>query len=139
MAAVLAGAVHAPLTAIMLLFEMTNDYRIILPLMFAVAVSLPLSQWIRRDSVYTLGLTRKGIRIERGRDVEVLESLRVDEVMQTEVVTAQENDTLAAVIATIRRGTQVLVPNGSTVLQAGDVLAAVGNEKGVGVLRSLCT
>ncbi len=44
MAAVLAGAVHAPLTAIILLFEMTNDYRIILPLMFAVVVSLIVSQ-----------------------------------------------------------------------------------------------
>ena len=49
MAAVLAGAVHAPLTAILLLFEMTNDYRIILPLMFAVFVSLAVSQRLQPD------------------------------------------------------------------------------------------
>ena len=66
MAAVLAGAVHAPLTAILLLFEMTNDYRIILPLMFAVIVSLLVSQRIREHSVYTLGLARRGLRLERG-------------------------------------------------------------------------
>jgi len=93
---VLAGAVHAPLTAIILLFEMTNDYHIILPLMFAVAISLLLSQRLQRDSVYVHGLARKGIRIERGRDIEVLESLTVGEVMQTEVTTLHESDSLAS-------------------------------------------
>jgi CIC family chloride channel protein len=50
MAAVLAASVHAPLTAIILLFQMTQDYRIILPLMFAEVVTLILSQRLRRDS-----------------------------------------------------------------------------------------
>lgn len=94
MAAVLAGAVHAPLTAILLLFEMTHDYRIVLPLMFAVVVSMLISQRIRRESVYTLGLSRKGIRIERGRDVELLDSIRVSEVMQTDIETLLESDSL---------------------------------------------
>ncbi len=98
MAAVLAGAVHAPLTAILLLFEMTNDYRIILPLMLAVAASLALSQRLQRDSVYTLGLARKGIRIERGRDVDVLASLRVDEVMQTDPAVIAEGEPLSAAV-----------------------------------------
>lgn len=96
MAAVLAGATHGPLTAILLLFEMTHDYRIVLPLMFAVVVSTLISQRIRRESVYTLGLSRKGIRIERGRDVELLDSIRVSEVMQTEIETLRENDLLEA-------------------------------------------
>jgi chloride channel protein, CIC family len=82
MAAVLAGAVHAPLTAVILLFEMTNDYRIILPLMFAVAVSLLLSQRIQKDSVYNMGLARHGIRLDRGRDVEVMGAITVGEAMQ---------------------------------------------------------
>ena len=95
MAAVLAGAVHAPLTAIILLFEMTNDYRIILPLMFAVVVSLIVSQRLQRDSVYALGLARKGIRLQRGRDVEVLDTISVNEVMQTETDTLRESDPVA--------------------------------------------
>jgi CIC family chloride channel protein len=92
MAAVLAGAVHAPLTAIILLFEMTNDYRIILPLMFAVVVSLIVSQRLQHDSVYVLGLARKGIRLQRGRDVEVLDTITVSEVMQTVTNTLLESD-----------------------------------------------
>jgi CIC family chloride channel protein len=95
MAAVLAGAVHGPLTAIILLFEMTNDYHIILPAMFAVIASLVLSQRLVRDSVYTLGLARKGIRLERGRDVEVLETITVGEVMQPTPCTLLDTDTLA--------------------------------------------
>jgi CIC family chloride channel protein len=95
MAAVLAGAVHAPLTAIILLFEMTNDYHIILPLMFAVVVSLLVSQRLQHDSVYELGLARKGVRLQRGRDVEVLDTLTVSEVMQTETNTLLESDPLA--------------------------------------------
>ena len=98
MAAVLAGAVHAPLTAFVLLFEMTNDYRIILPLMLAVTASLALSQRLQRDSVYTLGLARKGIRIASGRDVDVLASLRVEEVMQRDVMTLAEDEPLPAAL-----------------------------------------
>ena len=92
MAAVLAGSVHAPLTAVLLLFEMTNDYRIILPLMFAVAVSLLISQRLIGDSVYTLGLARKGIRLERGRDVDVLSAITVGEVMHTNPLKLHASD-----------------------------------------------
>jgi CIC family chloride channel protein len=83
MAAVLAGAVHAPLTSVILLFEMTNDYRIILPLMFAVAVSLLISQRIQNDSVYAMGLARHGIRLDRGRDVEVMSAITVADAMHS--------------------------------------------------------
>ena len=82
MAAVLSATVRAPLTGILLLFEMTNDYRIILPLMLAVGAGTYLSERLQRDSVYLLGLARKGIRLQRGRDVEVLDGLAVSEVMQ---------------------------------------------------------
>lgn len=96
MAALLAASVHAPLTAILLAFEMTQDYRIILPLMFAVIIALVLEQRLRRDSVYTLALSRKGLRLQRGRDIEVLEGLTVGEVMETSMATLRESDTLAA-------------------------------------------
>jgi CIC family chloride channel protein len=104
MAAVLAGTVHAPLTAVLLLFEMTSDYRIILPLMFAVAVSMVLSQLLHRESVYTLGLKRAGIRLERGRDLEVLEGITVSEVMQADGPVLRQGDDLTAASATIVAG-----------------------------------
>ncbi len=99
MAAVLAGTVRAPVTAIMLLFEMTDDYRIVLPLMFAVTISILISQIFQPESVYTLSLVRDGIRLERGRDVDVLEAIKVREVMEKLPATVSANLSLRTVAA----------------------------------------
>ncbi|MFH1523621.1 MAG: chloride channel protein [Chloroflexota bacterium] len=87
MAAVFAGAAHAPFTAILIVFEMTNDYRLILPLMAGVIVSLILSQKLHHESIYTLKLVRRGIRLHQGRDLDVMETVRVEEVMMRKPVT----------------------------------------------------
>lgn len=82
MAAVFAGAARAPFSAILIVFEMTNDYRLIVPLMAAVIASLILAERLHKESIYTLKLTRRGIRLRRGRDVDVMENLTVSEVMR---------------------------------------------------------
>ena len=84
MASVFAAAAHAPLTAFLIVFEMSGDYRIILPLMVTVGLSTLLSQYFRRYSIYTLKLIKKGIPLERDRDVDVMKGLRVSEVMTQE-------------------------------------------------------
>jgi CIC family chloride channel protein len=87
MAAVFAGAARAPFTAILIVFEMTDDYRLILPLMAGVIISQIVADHLMKDSIYTLKLTHRGIRIRRGRDIDVMESVRADEVMVCEPVT----------------------------------------------------
>lgn len=145
MAAVLAGAVHAPLTAIILLFEMTNDYHIILPLMFAVAVSLVISQLLQRDSVYTLGLARKGIRLDRGRDVEVLQAMTVGEVMQTDRTALGEDLSLAqaseVLLETHHHGLPVVNAAGELVgiLTVGDIDRALQNGREGERVGEVCT
>jgi len=144
MAAVLAASVHAPLTAIILLFEMTHDYRIILPLMFAVVVGLLLSQWLRHDSVYTLGLARKGLRLERGRDVEVLEGLTVGEVMNPSVRTLDAADSLDAAAEVFREthhhGLPVVDPGGLVgVLTVQDLERAQLSSAGITTVGEACT
>ncbi len=61
MAAFFAAAAKAPTTSILILFEMTNDYRIMLPLMAATVGSVYLSHWFSPFSIYTLKLHRRGI------------------------------------------------------------------------------
>ncbi len=85
MAAVFAGAGHAPITSIIILFEMTDDYRIILPLMLATVVSTVVAEHLSKESVYTLKLSRRGIRLERGRDIDIMQGVLVGEAMTTEV------------------------------------------------------
>lgn len=81
MGGVLAGAVHCPITAILLLFEMTRDYRIILPMMLCAVVSTLISQRLNPGSVYTARLAKRGIYLHQGRDRGVLEMVTVEEAM----------------------------------------------------------
>ncbi len=141
MAAVLAGAVRAPLTAVILLFEMTNDYHFILPLMFAVAVSLLISQRIHRDSVYALGLARHGIRLDRGRDVEVMGAITVGEAMHASKEALPENASLGKAAEILARshhhGMPVVDAQGllSGVLTVEDIERAGGAKS----VREACT
>jgi CIC family chloride channel protein len=86
MGAVFAGSTHASMTAVLIIFEMTGDYQIILPLMLAVVTSTLLSgALLRGETIYTMKLTRRGVRLRRGRAVDVLEGVRVEEVMSEAV------------------------------------------------------
>jgi CIC family chloride channel protein len=87
MAAVFAAAARAPITAIIILFEMTDDYRIILPLMLATVVSTILADQLSKESIYSLKLARRGIRLERGQDIDVMQGVLVGEAMSTKLDT----------------------------------------------------
>lgn len=63
MATVVASATHAPLTAIIIIFELTGNYQIILPVMLATITASVLSITIQPESIYTLKLVRRGIRL----------------------------------------------------------------------------
>ena len=82
MGAVFAGAARAPITAVIIIFELTGDYRIILPLMFAIVLATGVSKLFCRDTIYTLKLRRRGIDIMRGRGANLMQLLRVSEAMQ---------------------------------------------------------
>jgi CIC family chloride channel protein len=82
MGAVFAGAARAPITAVIIIFELTGDYRIILPLMFAIAVASGTARFLSRDTIYTLKLRRRGIDILRSRGANLMELLRVSDAMQ---------------------------------------------------------
>jgi CIC family chloride channel protein len=96
MGAVVAATTHGPLTAILILFEMTGDYKIILPLMFACIVGTITSGQLLRDSIYTLKLARRGIDIKAGKEVNVLKSLLVKDVMSRRIETIPEGLPLEA-------------------------------------------
>jgi CIC family chloride channel protein len=85
MAAFFSGAAHAPATAILILFEMTGDYRIVLPLMLTTVISTFVSRMLSRDSIYTLKLTRRGIHLEQGHDIDIMQGVTVGEAMSTDM------------------------------------------------------
>ncbi|MCO7220796.1 chloride channel protein [Klenkia sp. PcliD-1-E] len=64
MAAVFAGAARAPITAVLIVFELTGEYSLILPLMAAVVLSTGISHRLSRDSIYTAKLRRRGVDLD---------------------------------------------------------------------------
>ncbi|MEA2014818.1 MAG: chloride channel protein [Thermodesulfobacteriota bacterium] len=91
MGALVAGATHGPITAILILFEMTGNYKIILPLMLSCILSSVIASQIKRESIYTLKLIRRGTDIRAGKEVNVMKSLLVKNAMTKKVATVSEN------------------------------------------------
>jgi CIC family chloride channel protein len=87
MAAVFAGAARAPFSAILIIFEMTGNYEIILPLMTAVVISTLLSRAISSENIYTLKLLRRGVELEQEELGDVLRTTTVREAMTREYPT----------------------------------------------------
>lgn len=80
MGAVLAAVVHAPLASILILFEVTREENTILSAMLACVTATGVARMMFRDSIYTLGLRRRGVRIGGGSDLNLLGRLTVEQV-----------------------------------------------------------
>jgi CIC family chloride channel protein len=104
MGAMVSATTHAPLTAMLIIFEMTGSYHIMLPLMFTTIIALVTSRALSRDSIYTLKLTRRGVRVFHGRDVSVLERHPVSRIMRTEFGSVREDTTLGEIARLLQRG-----------------------------------
>lgn len=81
MAAVLAGSVRAPLTSILMLFELTRDYRIVLPLMAAVGLSVWLVEMIKPITNSNSNLQQIGLSIPKDQKLEILQQILVEDAM----------------------------------------------------------
>ncbi len=103
MGAVVSGTTHGPLSAILILFELTGDYKIILPLMIACIISSLAAGRMSRDSIYTLKLSRRGINLFEGKEVNVLKSIPVKDVMNPEPETIPEDMSLGVLAGNVAR------------------------------------
>ncbi|HOD67464.1 MAG TPA: chloride channel protein, partial [candidate division Zixibacteria bacterium] len=101
MAGMVAAATHAPITALLIIFEMTSDFRVILPLMVVVVFAALVARRLYPHSIFTAKLIRSGIDIRGGRDVNVLRSHRVAEVMSREFETVDISASLHDILVKI--------------------------------------
>jgi CIC family chloride channel protein len=92
MAGVLAATVHCPLTAFLLVFELTRDPKAILPAMLVAILAVVVAQALHRDSVYTTILRYQGIRIGKLSDMTLLRRLSVEDVSLMAPVTVQQGE-----------------------------------------------
>jgi CIC family chloride channel protein len=88
---VVAGTTHAPITAIIIIFELTSTYEIILPLMITCMLSTLITTSLKRGSIYTIKLSRRGVEITQGWEQSVLRALKVRDVASDHFVTVPED------------------------------------------------
>ncbi len=83
--AFLAASTHAPMTAIFLLFEMTGNYMIIIPVMLTSILGTVTATKFYHDSIDTVDFTREGINIHEGREVAIMKSIKVGKAITEDV------------------------------------------------------
>lgn len=110
MGAMVATTTGAPITAILLVFEMTNDYAIMLPLMITVVTAQMVTRSLERDNLYSGWLRRRGERIEHGADRDVLAGLRVEDALDSSPVVVREKDGVLDLLRHIGHRDQTLFP-----------------------------
>jgi len=101
MGGVVGAATHGPIAAILIIFELSGDYKIILPLMITTIIATLVAQRINKESIYTLKLARRGISIFGGREVNVLRSLKVSDVVKQSIELIGENDRFDSILQKI--------------------------------------
>ena len=101
MAAFFGGAAHAPITAILILFEMTGDYQIILPLMLSTVLSTIVSRNLSPDSIYTLKLKRRGVELSQDTQaIDLMQGVTAEIAMNRETDAVSSDMSLIELMST---------------------------------------
>lgn len=110
MAGFLAGATHAPIQAIFIVFELTGDYHEVIPIMLTSVLSTLTAKRLMRDSIYTLKNIRRGERIEVGQDLSLLERVQVADVMERDFPRVSRNTSFVKMLRLLYASRVDMVP-----------------------------
>ncbi len=98
MTGLMAGVLHAPLTAIFLIAEVTAGYQLIIPLMITAAISFTITKYFSPHSVYAMELGRKGELITHNKDHAVLTLLNLENIVEKNFVILEPKMTLGEIV-----------------------------------------
>ncbi len=126
MGATLAGINSIPITAILLVYEMTNEYSIILPLMLSVIISSTLVQVVYKGSYYLKILEKQGYRISEGRESSILSSITVESIMKNDPIIINQNAPLNEIVPLIIDSPHRII---FTVDDSGKLIGEISNNQ----------
>ncbi len=110
MAGILSGVIHAPLTGIFLIAEITGGYVLIVPLMIVSALSYFISRHFQSYSVYTSTLAKQGIRFRSSKDKSLVHQLKISDIIESNIRIVEPNFTLRKLISIISNSRQNIFP-----------------------------
>ncbi|MFT6069422.1 MAG: CIC family chloride channel protein [Bacteriovoracaceae bacterium] len=124
MGAYFAAVIRAPMTSVLIVFELTRDYNIILPLMIANGTAYLISLQIQKGSVYEMISEQDGIHLPSHEDNEVLETLHIEDAMVSDVFTLEAN-------LTIQKASELIKDkkySGFPVVRKGELIGMVSSN-----------
>ena len=108
MAGILSGLFHAPLTAIFLIAEITGGYDLMIPLMIVSSISFAISKRFEKHSLDVKNLARKGNAFTSNKDTNILATLDINTIIQTDYLTVKLDNNLLALVEMISNSNQVV-------------------------------
>ncbi|MFH2094333.1 MAG: chloride channel protein, partial [Bacteroidota bacterium] len=110
MAGLLCGVLHAPLTGIFLIAEITSGYELIVPLMLTTAMSFVTVKYFQPNSIFTIQLAQRGELITHHKDKAVLTFMKLHKVIETDLLTVPVEATLGQLVKIISRSKRNIFP-----------------------------
>lgn len=110
MAGSIAGVIHAPLTAIFLIAELTGGYELFMPLMIAATFSYATVRIFEKNSVYTVQLAKRGELMTHDKDKNVLLMMKVSELIEKNFNKIRPDDSLGDLVKTIKKSHRNIFP-----------------------------
>jgi len=110
MAGMMAGIMHAPLTAIFLIAEMTGGYNLLIPLIITSTAAFITTRSFEKHSIYHIRLAKSGDLITHDKDKAVLTLMNWKKEIETDLLKVKPSDTLGALVKVIARSKRNLFP-----------------------------
>ena len=110
MAGLMSGVMHAPLTGIFLIAELTGGYHLFMPLMIVSVISYLTIMLFEPHSLYAMRLAQKGELLTHNKDRNVLTLLKMDSVLETDFVTVFPEMTLGELVKVISESKRNIFP-----------------------------
>ncbi len=125
MGSVVAGVTGGVLTSIIMIFEMTRNYQIMLPLMLGAVLSHFVAKLLYKETMYTKKLTRRGINIQFDKRISTFKMLSVEQVMQKKIVFCSSTTSVQETLALMHRHNLGVLP----VIDGKDVLGTISYKE----------
>ena len=110
MAGVMAGIMHAPLTAIFLVAEITGGYTLFIPLIVTASSCYLTAKYFEKNSIYTKDLMEKGEALTHHKDQNILRLLKIEKVLETDCISLKTYDSLRTIVDLFRKYDRNLFP-----------------------------
>ena len=110
MSGLIAGMLHAPLTGIFLIAEITNGYSLMVPLMIVAALSLAINRVFFKESIYTQSIAEKGVKVSFNKDETILNMMTSSHLIETNFITIRPDQTLGDLIPIIAESSRNIFP-----------------------------